>query len=72
MQSEAMYDIFVNAIKPSIVIGLHEKERSTKQTIQIDLIATPINKLSSQSDDINDTVNYQTLTEFIKEKSLHV
>lgn len=54
--------IFLTEIKAEAVIGIYDWERDIRQTITIDLeMATDIRKAAG-TDDIEDTLNYKSIT----------
>lgn len=60
------YSIHINQLVLDLIVGIHPHERENKQTIYLDLIATPRNQNAGQSDEIEETINYQTLAQTIK------
>lgn len=57
--------IFLGGLQVQTIIGIYEWERETKQTIILDIeMAYDIRK-AAQSDDIEDTLDYKTLSKRI-------
>ena len=59
--------IFIKDLKIECVIGIWDWERATTQTVRLDLeIGTDISKAAA-SDDINDTLDYKSLSKRLQE-----
>ena len=57
--------IFINELRIETVIGIFDWERLIKQTVILDIeLATDIRK-AAESDHIDDTIDYKTLTKTI-------
>jgi len=57
--------IFINELRIETVIGIFDWERLIKQTVVLDIeLATDISK-AAESDHIDDTIDYKTLTKTI-------
>ncbi len=57
-----MDTIFIKALRAETIIGIYEWEKNNKQTVIVDLeLATDIRK-ASETDDIDDTLNYKSIT----------
>ncbi len=57
--------VFLNNIKTKTIIGLHPWERQVKQPIYLDLeLGTDI-RASASSDDINHTLDYETIARHV-------
>ncbi len=57
-----MDTIFITGLKADTIIVIYDWEKKNKQTIRIDLeLATDIRKAAA-SDNIDDTLNYKTIT----------
>ena len=57
--------IFISELRIETVIGIFDWERQIKQTVILDIeLATDIRK-AAQSDHIDDTIDYKTLTKTI-------
>ena len=57
--------IFINELRIETVIGIFDWERQIKQTVVLDIeLATDIRK-AAESDHIDDTIDYKTLTKKI-------
>lgn len=60
-----MDSIFIRGLQIETIIGIYEWERTVRQTILVDLdIATNTNKAAA-SDNIGDTIDYQSVAEKI-------
>ncbi len=57
--------IFLEALEIQGVIGIYDWERTTKQTIRVDLEMPANASLASGSDDISDTLNYKDVAKRI-------
>lgn len=57
-----MDTIFISGLKADTIIGIYDWEKNTRQTILLDLeMATDISKAAA-SDDIEDTLNYKSIS----------
>ena len=57
-----MDTIFIKSLTANTIIGIYEWEKNTRQTIKIDLeMSTDIRKAAA-SDNIEDTLNYKTIS----------
>ena len=57
--------IFINELRIETVIGIFDWERQMKQTVILDMeLATDIKK-AAESDSIDDTIDYKTLTKTV-------
>lgn len=57
--------IFINELRIETVIGIFDWERQIKQTVVLDMeLATDISK-AAESDHIDDTIDYKTLTKTV-------
>lgn len=57
--------IFINELRIETVIGIFDWERQIKQTVVLDMeLATDISK-AAESDHIDDTIDYKTLTKSV-------
>lgn len=62
-----MDTIFISGLKADTIIGIYEWEKNTRQTILLDLeMATDISKAAA-SDDIEDTLNYKSISKRLVE-----
>lgn len=58
-----MDKVFINALQVETIIGIHDWEREVRQTLLLDLeLATDI-RPAARNDDIDQTLNYQTICE---------
>ena len=54
--------IFIKGLNAEAIIGIYDWEKNTRQTIMVDLeMQTDIRKAAA-SDDINDTLNYKSIS----------
>ncbi len=62
-----MDTIFISGLKADTIIGIYDWEKNTRQTISLDLeLATDIGKAAA-SDDIEDTLNYKSISKRLVE-----
>lgn len=62
--------ILVEALELSSFIGVPEEERAAAQRLTVSLVLEPIRDFRALGDRIENTVDYFTLTEFVKAFSL--
>lgn len=62
-----IYEGFVKGIELKVLIGLHAWERQQPQTVIMDIHYKVFSDQVGQTDNIDDTLNYQTLVEHLKE-----
>ena len=68
--AETVDIIFIKDLKIECIIGIWDWERATKQTVRLDLeIGTDISKAAA-SDDINDTLDYKTLSKRLQQVAI--
>lgn len=68
--------IFLGGLEIKTIIGIYDWERETKQTVILDIeMAYDISK-AAQSDDINDTLDYKTVSKrvisFVEESEFYL
>ncbi|MDP8264290.1 MAG: dihydroneopterin aldolase [Candidatus Aceula lacicola] len=64
-----MAKITINQIHLSIIIGTKHYEREEAQDIAVDLSFIYNSSKAQESDDLSNTVNYETIAQEIKEKT---
>jgi len=68
--------IFITDLRADAIIGIYERERSTKQTVSVDLeLATSVSA-AAETDNVENTLNYKLLSKrvetFISESEFHL
>ncbi len=58
-----MDTIFIKALRASAIIGVYEWEKTTRQTVMIDIEMSTDIRHSAKTDNIEDTINYQSISE---------
>ena len=58
--------IFIHGIKVDCVIGVWKWEKAIHQTLVIDIDLATDNTIAAASDDLNDALNYQKITERVR------
>jgi len=62
MSSPVSDRIIINDLFLRTIIGVNDEERTNRQDVLVNLVLTVDTRAAGRSDDINDTVNYRTLT----------
>ncbi|MEE9332908.1 MAG: dihydroneopterin aldolase [Granulosicoccaceae bacterium] len=62
-----MDTVFVKDLRIDTIIGIYDHERTTKQTIVLDFDMSFEIAKAAASEDINDALNYKTLTDTLRE-----
>ena len=59
--------VFINGLTALTTIGVYDYERNIKQELKIDLEMAFNNRVASTSDDINDALDYDAISNFTLE-----
>jgi dihydroneopterin aldolase len=57
-----MDKIFITSLKAETIIGIYEWEKNTRQSVVLDLEMTTDIRKAAASDDIEDTLNYKSIS----------
>jgi FolB domain-containing protein len=61
-----MDKVFIKGLRVKAIIGIHEHERTAPQELVINITLFTDTQRASETDNINDCVNYQTIAEKVK------
>lgn len=61
-----IYKGFIKAIQLKVLVGIYDFERTQPQPVVMDIEYKITNQVVSSTDDIKDTLNYQTLVDHLK------
>ncbi|MEE9333154.1 MAG: dihydroneopterin aldolase [Granulosicoccaceae bacterium] len=66
MNRTPMDIIFITDLRADAIIGIYERERTTKQTISVDLELGTSVKDAALNDNVEDTLNYKLLSKRVE------
>lgn len=66
-RNDALDRILIEGLKFHCIIGINDWERLAKQVIEIDLTLYADLSEAAKSDDVNDTVNYRTVSRNVRD-----